>query len=155
MDVSPQPLQYPYYLSTIPTTSPACGVALVADMLPEVIFEEPALDPLLIAELALNEDQEEYTPDYELIGDWTQNEDTGEFDPTPGLPQRGFAAICHWPDQVVQVVASKWVSKGRFCSPCYPGQVDLHSAGEYLGYELPPRFYGENRPNTNPIEEIV
>ena len=42
-----------------------------------------------------------------------------------------------------QVVASEWVAKCRMCSPCFPGQGDLDSPGDFLTYSLPPKMYGE------------
>lgn len=40
-----------------------------------------------------------------------------------------------------QVVRSRWVLKGALCSPCYPGQVDADSKGDFIGYSFPPDFY--------------
>lgn len=46
-----------------------------------------------------------------------------------------FAAICR--EDVIQVVYSIKTKRGALCSPCYPGQVDLDSPGDFLGYCLP------------------
>ena len=40
-----------------------------------------------------------------------------------------------------QVVASKYISLCALCSPCYPGQGDLDTAGEYPTRALPPGLY--------------
>jgi len=42
--------------------------------------------------------------------------------------------------------ASKWVQKCALCSPCFPGQGDLDSTGEFLAYTLPPEVWGDNKP---------
>lgn len=66
-----------------------------------------------------------------IIGDWKKDDgglytqdETGE-----------FAAIVR--ETVIQVVWSKFVTTGNLCSPCYPGQVDLDSEGEFKAYTLP------------------
>ncbi len=47
-------------------------------------------------------------------------------------------------EDVCQIVYSSYTQRGALCSPCYPGQVDLDSEGEFLGYTLPPSlFYQE------------
>lgn len=50
-----------------------------------------------------------------------------------------------------QVVKSKWAIKGALCSPCYPGQVDVDTKGEFIGYSFPPDYYEE----TNPFREKI
>jgi len=37
----------------------------------------------------------------------------------------------------LQVVWSKTIITGRLCSPCYPGQVDVGSQGDFKAYGLP------------------
>lgn len=146
------------YSRFLPTTSPATGVVACGSV--EFIYDEIGIDPDFDANLQeyLADDPDRdldgffYSPERELIGDWTQDQDTGEYEPTPGLPKRGYAAIAHWDSQTIQVVASKWVTLGHYCSPCYPGQVDLDTAGEYLGYDLPADLYGVHRRNSNPIQ---
>jgi hypothetical protein len=66
-----------------------------------------------------------------IIGDWKINkygkyehDETGE-----------FAAIVR--ETTIQVVWSKSTKRGALCSPCYPGQVDLDSEGDFIGYTLP------------------
>ena len=44
-----------------------------------------------------------------------------------------------------QVLRSKHTKQCALCSPCFPGQGDLDSEGEYLAYDLPADVYG----NTN------
>jgi len=42
-----------------------------------------------------------------------------------------------------QVVRSKYVSRCALCSPCFPGQGDLDTPGEFLAYTLPPEVWGD------------
>lgn len=46
-------------------------------------------------------------------------------------------------ESVVQVVRSRWVVKGAPCSPCYPGQIDGETEGEFVAYAPPPEVFGE------------
>lgn len=48
-----------------------------------------------------------------------------------------FSAILNGNENTTQVTHSKWVSRAALCSPCYPGQGDLVSSGDYLAYTLP------------------
>jgi hypothetical protein len=66
-----------------------------------------------------------------LIGDWLKD-DNGKYYPD----QTGeYAAITG--EIYTQVVFSKVTKRVRLCSPCYPGQGDLDSDGDYLAYNLP------------------
>lgn len=81
-----------------------------------------------------------------LIGDWVKD-DNGLYDPDPAGE---YAAIVNYDGgMTIQIVYSKWVTRAALCSPCYPGQVDLDTPGEYLGFDLPPELYGERRQNPN------
>ena len=40
-----------------------------------------------------------------------------------------------------QVVWSKQTKRCTLCSPCYPGQGDLDTPGDFLSYDLPPEAY--------------
>lgn len=58
----------------------------------------------------------------------------------------------------LQVLRSKWVIKGSLCSPCYPGQVDAESKGDFWGWSLPPDLYDvtlckENKEIVNRIQK--
>ncbi len=66
-----------------------------------------------------------------IFGDWIKDGD-GKYMPNPNGE---FSAILQ--EATVQVVFSSWTKRGALCSPCYPGQVDLDSPGEFLGYTLP------------------
>ena len=66
-----------------------------------------------------------------IMGDWIKDSD-GKYMPDES---KEFAAIIR--ESVVQVVWSKYTASGALCSPCYPGQVDLDSKGDYLAFTLP------------------
>ena len=78
-----------------------------------------------------------------LIGDWIQDDD-GKYDYNP---DGEYAAIMR--ESVTQVVYSKFTRRGALCSPCYPGQVDLDSPGEFLAYDLPRDLYGDSYPDND------
>ena len=67
-----------------------------------------------------------------IFGDWIFDTKTKQYTPD----KKGeFAAIEN--ETTIQIVWSKYTKRGNLCSPCYPGQVDLDSDGQYLGYTLP------------------
>jgi hypothetical protein len=67
-----------------------------------------------------------------IFGDWILDTKTDQYEPDTNGE---FAAIER--EDVTQIVWSKYTKRGALCSPCYPGQVDLDSDGQYLGYILP------------------
>jgi hypothetical protein len=72
-----------------------------------------------------------------LIGSWKKDED-GKYEPD----ETGeYAAIVR--EFNTQVVWSKHTRRVALCSPCYPGQGDLDTPGEYLAFDLPPELYKE------------
>ena len=77
----------------------------------------------------------EYSGDI-LIGDWIKDSDgLWDYD-----PEGEYAAICG--EIYTQVIYSKYTRKCALCSPCYPGQGDIGSIGEFLTYVLPPELVG-------------
>ena len=73
-----------------------------------------------------------------IIGDWKIDTKDGKYD----VDKTGeFAAIVR--ETTIQVVWSKFIAKGAPCSPCYPGQIDLDSTGEFLAYTLPDYLLGK------------
>ena len=66
-----------------------------------------------------------------LIGKWKTDE-KGLYIPDE---DGDYSAIAR--ESVIQIVWSKNTAHGNLCSPCYPGQVDLDSEGNYLAYTLP------------------
>ena len=42
-----------------------------------------------------------------------------------------------------QILRSSWVQRCNLCSPCYPGQGDLDTPGDYLAYTLPADMWGD------------
>lgn len=70
-----------------------------------------------------------------LIGDWVLDTKTRKWDISKAAE---FAAIVTDSTfNCVQVVFSKYTKKCGLCSPCFPGQGDLDSDGEFLAYDLP------------------
>jgi len=56
-------------------------------------------------------------------------------------------------ESTTQVVLSKWFIRGALCSPCYPGQVDADSSGEFLAYSFPPDVLGDEAKNYKIFKE--
>jgi hypothetical protein len=71
-----------------------------------------------------------------LIGSWKQDEQ-GLYEPDK---EGEYAAIVN--ESTTQVVWSKFTKRCALCSPCYPGQGDLDTPGEWLAYTLPPDLIG-------------
>ena len=70
-----------------------------------------------------------------LIGNWIKDSDgLYEYD-----PDGEYAAIVG--EIYTQVVFSQHARRSNLCSPCYPGQGDIGSDGDYLTYDLPPEAY--------------
>lgn len=67
-----------------------------------------------------------------IFGDWILDTKNHQYTPDKNGE---FATIEN--ECTVQVVFSRFTKRGALCSPCYPGQVDLDSKGEFLGYTLP------------------
>lgn len=86
-------------------------------------------------------------PSTDLIG--YKKDEKGEF--VPDLTAE-FSAIVNGNENTTQVTHSKWVSRAALCSPCYPGQGDLVSSGDYLAYTLPPSVWGSH--DHLPISEV-
>lgn len=59
-------------------------------------------------------------------------------------PKAEYSAVCG--GLYIQVIKSKYVIHGALCSPCYPGQVDAETPGDYQGYSLPPNIIGDMNP---------
>ncbi len=68
-----------------------------------------------------------------IFGDWILDTKTNQYE--PDTTNGEYAAIES--ESVTQIVWSKYTKRGALCSPCYPGQVDLDSEGDFLGYTLP------------------
>ena len=81
----------------------------------------------------------EYWEDYNstyLIGEWILDTNTHQYEYDPNGK---YAAIVR--EDVTQVVFSQHTRRSNLCSPCYPGQGDIGSDGEYLAYDLPSEAY--------------
>ena len=68
-----------------------------------------------------------------LIGDWIKDEN----DQWIPDPDGDYSAIYDNNDNYIQIVLSKTTKRCNHCSPCFPGQADLDSDGEFLAYCLP------------------
>lgn len=71
-----------------------------------------------------------------LIGSWKKDRHGKYYPDSKG----DYAAIVG--EVYCQVVFSKTTKLCRLCSPCYPGQGDLNSDGDFLTYDLPAELYG-------------
>jgi len=76
--------------------------------------------------------------DTHLIG--FKKDDKGFFNPDK---ESEYSAIVRWDSNVVQVVQSKWGIHCALCSPCYPGQGDGDTPGEFLAFSVPPDVVGD------------
>ena len=70
-----------------------------------------------------------------LIGGWKQDEQ-GKYFPNETSE---YSLIVG--ETYTQVVWSKQTKRCTLCSPCYPGQGDLDTPGDFLSYDLPPEAY--------------
>ena len=78
---------------------------------------------------------ESWGNDY-LIGDWIKDSE-GLYIPDPNGEYSAIVGEIY-----TQVVLSKYIKTGlNLCSPCYPGQCDNDSSGEFKAYDLPPEAY--------------
>lgn len=108
----------------------------------------------------LQEWQEEFSemdysePDSYIVGSWVQDEN-GLYEPGELTDDNEFSAIVRYDSGVAQVVRSLWVRAGELCSPCYPGQVNLDHAGEFLGYDFPQDVYGDRGQNPENQERWI
>jgi len=84
-----------------------------------------------------NEDYDMFESTTWLIGDWIKDSD-GLYDYDPNGE---YAAIVNFDHNTTQVIYSKYTKRAGLCSPCYPGQADNDSEGDYLSYDLPPDAY--------------
>lgn len=58
-------------------------------------------------------------------------------------PKASFSAILNAERNTLQVIKSKWGIRCALCSPCYPGQGDGDTPGEFLAYAPDPELVGE------------
>lgn len=54
-----------------------------------------------------------------------------------------YSAIVNFDRNTIQVIKSKWGIRCALCSPCYPGQGDGDTPGDYLAYAVPPDVIGD------------
>lgn len=99
-------------------------------------FEEHKLDCTKENHYDCYYDEWTESGDY-LIGSWIMNSE-GLYEPDRSGE---YSAIVR--DTDTQVEWSRYTTKCALCSPCYPGQGDLDSSGEFLAYTLPPDMLDE------------
>ncbi len=99
--------------------------------------EEQRLRALYMDEEEIDDEMQDFFDGLEcdgshtkLLGNWHQTNGLWEHN-----PEGEWAAIGR--ESTIQVVWSKTTTRGALCSPCYPGQVDLGSKGEFLAFTLP------------------
>lgn len=61
----------------------------------------------------------------------------GKYEPDP---KAEYSAIVQ--SQYTQIIKSRYISRCALCSPCFPGQGDLETPGEFMTYTLPPEIWG-------------
>ncbi len=64
-------------------------------------------------------------------------------------PEAEYSAIVG--EIYLQVVRRQWVLRAALCSPCYPGQGDVNTEGDFLSYSLPPDLFLD----VNPIRKRI
>lgn len=74
-----------------------------------------------------------------LIGSWKKDTED-KYEPNP---DGEYSAIYNPDYNTIQVVRSKYTIKCAPCSPCYPGQGDVDSPGDLIGFMLPPDMMRE------------
>jgi len=141
------------YGTYIDTEKPVTGVTnLNSDQIPEWFNEEfyNAIDlnfeeyenellDLHIRGLISHEEFESMLENYQsdittyLLGDWIKNT-SGQYEPDP---DGEYSAIYDNNDNTLQIVLSKTTKRCNHCSPCFLGQADLDSDGDFLAYCLP------------------
>lgn len=66
--------------------------------------------------------------------------DEGKFDVDTNAE---WSAIVSYSWGVVQVIKSRHTVRAALCSPCFPGQADGDTEGEFLAYAPPPDVVGD------------
>lgn len=140
----------------VDSEEPITGVHSIHDMNWESYDDSDEICPICINSLQELEEYREEHPEYDrdaeysdaidgeswvecdsshskLIGDWIVGEDK-LYTPIKNGPE-GYSAIMN--EDTIQVLWSEKTERHALCSPCYPGQADADSDGEYLCYVLP------------------
>jgi hypothetical protein len=114
------------------------------EFLNEEIFHQNSVNLTFETWVKANNPSEEEIEIYEgdndvyLIGSWKKDsEGYGYYVPDESGE---YSAIVR--ESVTQVIWSRFTKRCALCSPCYPGQGDLDSDGDYLAYCLPDDVMG-------------
>jgi len=119
----------------VQSDQPTTGV-LQLNHAPEWVFDEITYHGINLACASCKDKRKKNACEFcepdgdSLIGAWKRKK--GLYEPDP---KGDYSAIVR--EDVIQVVKSKTTRTGALCSPCYPGQVDLDTPGDFLGYCLP------------------
>ena len=82
-------------------------------------------------------DRYESMGDTILVGGWAQDEN-GLWEPDLDSEYSAIVGEIY-----AQIVHSLYVERAALCSPCYPGQADNGSPGEYRAYTFPLSIWGD------------
>lgn len=122
--------------------SPITGVISTND--PEWFYEDTMTDGIDIGfeehcKECKNEEHDEcYNSDEPTYTIGFRKNAEGKYEPDP---EAEYSAIVG--AQYTQIVQSKYISRAALCSPCFPGQGDLDTPGEFMVYNLPPDVWGQ------------
>ena len=125
--------------SEVPTTGVLSVHELNWDYMDEICLtcEEIQIAHDEQREIDLDYEEDEYwncdSSHDKIFGDWKKDEN-GLYEPDK---DGEFAAILR--ESEVQIVWSKFTTKGNPCSPCFPGQISIgkDETGDFLAYDLP------------------
>ena len=82
-------------------------------------------------------DRYESMGDTILVGGWAQDEN-GLWEPDLDSEYSAIVGEIY-----AQIVHSHYIERAALCSPCYPGQADIGSEGEYRCFTLPLDVWGD------------
>lgn len=128
-----------HYGKWVDTKHPVTGVLSANNLNWECVSEICLTCEAVYNDKSVSEEDKDFlecNSDHDKIfGDWTYNTKTKKYSINK-RGEEGFAAIIR--ESEIQIVYSKTIAKNcGLCSPCFPGQVDLDSEGEFKGYTLP------------------
>lgn len=86
----------------------------------------------------------EVDSDRYLIGFVRVKQSLGKDDLFEPDPEAEYSAIINFDRNTVQVIKSKWGIRCALCSPCYPGQGDGDTPGDFLAFSVPPDLVGDS-----------
>lgn len=129
-----------HYGLTVDTDTPITGVinANTPEWLHEDIINGIDLDFEQHKRECKNEDHDDCwydSGDNTILIGYIEEDESYTFD-----PNAEYSAIIS--EVYAQITNSKYTQRCTLCSPCFPGQGDLDTDGEFLTYTLPPEVWG-------------